>query len=221
DHDFGHGKAEYLSAAAEGLMILIAAVSIIYGAVTRLLHPGELEQLNLGLVLSCSASVLNLTTGLLLIRVGRKTRSVTLEADGKHLLTDVVTSAGVLVAILLVALTNWVILDPIIAIAVALNILWMGVRLLRRSFVGLLDAALPPADVEKVAAALHGITGGQEVEITSLRTRESGRQRFVYVTITVPGAWSVRRSHDVADAIEEAAAEALPGAVTFVHIEPR
>ncbi|MDR1851324.1 MAG: cation diffusion facilitator family transporter [Propionibacteriaceae bacterium] len=221
DHDFGHGKAEYLSAAGEGMMILIAAASIIYNAVLRFLHPGTLDNLSWGLVLSLSASLLNLATGWYLIRVGKRTRSATLQADGRHLLTDVVTSAGVLVAILLVMFTGWTILDPIIAVLVGLNITWTGAHIVRQSFVGLLDAALPPNDVAKVKAALEETANKAGAEMTDLRTRESGRQRFLYVILEVPGTWTVRHSHDVADQIEDAAAKVLAGAETFVHIEPK
>lgn len=220
NHDFGHGKAEYVSAAVEGTLIFVAAAVIIYGAVQRLIVPAPLEQLGLGLALSAVATALNLGTGLVLVRAGRRHRSITLEADGKHLLTDVWTSVGVLAAIGLVALTGWLILDPLIALAVGANILFTGYRLVRRSVVGLLDGTLPPEEVAQVSDALHRVCDDPRVEITDVRTRESGRQRFVYATLTVPGSWTVKRSHDVADAVEEAIDAALPGTSTFVHIEP-
>jgi len=220
NHDFGHGKAEYVSAAVEGTLIFVAAAFIIYGAVLRLFRPVALEQLGLGLVLSLVASLLNLGTGLVLVRVGRKHRSITLEADGKHLLTDVWTSVGVLVAIGLVLLTQWTILDPLIAIAVGLNILFTGYQLVRRSIVGLLDAALPEDEIAIVSAVIANVCDDPRMEITELRTRESGRQRFVYVTLSVPGSWTVKRSHDVADAVEDAVSGALADSTTFVHIEP-
>lgn len=220
NHDFGHGKAEYMSAAVEGTLIFVAAAAIIVGAIGRLLNPVEPEQLGIGLALSTVASLLNLGTGLLLLRAGKQHRSITLEADGKHLLTDVWTSVGVLVAIGLVAVTGWTILDPIIAIAVGVNILFTGYVLVRRSVVGLLDSALPEDEIEVVIKAVHEACKDARVEITELRTRESGRQRFVYVTVTVPGDWTVRRSHDVADEIEAAVDQAFPGTTTFVHIEP-
>lgn len=220
NHNFGHGKAEYMSAAVEGSLIFFAAAMIIYGAIQRFFAPQPLERLGLGLALSLLATLLNLGTGWALIRAGRKHRSITLEADGQHLMTDVVTSVGVLVAIGLVALTGWQWLDPTIALLVGANILLTGYRLLRRSGVGLLDAALPDAEVDVVRAALHDICADEPVEVSDLRTRESGRQRFVYATMLVPGTWSVRHSHDVADAVEEAVDGALPGTTTFVHIEP-
>jgi len=225
NHDFGHGKAEYMSAAVEGTLIFLAAGVIIYSAIGRLLAPVTPEQLGLGLILSTVASLLNLGTGLLLVRAGKKHRSITLEADGKHLLTDVWTSVGVLVAIGLVAIgaaigADWSILDPIIAIGVGANILFTGFILVRRSVIGLLDSALPEDEVDVVNNAVHAACKDARVEIAQLRTRESGRQRFVYVTVTVPGEWTVRRSHDVADEIEDSVDKAFPGSTTFVHIEP-
>jgi cation diffusion facilitator family transporter len=220
NHDFGHGKAEYMSAAVEGSLIFVAAAVIIYSAVQRFFLPAELEQLGLGLALSMLATLLNLGTGVLLLRAGRKHRSITLEADGRHLLTDVWTSAGVLVAIGLVALTHWQFLDPLIALVVGLNILLTGYRLVRRSVVGLLDAALPDDEIAIVSAVLVDVCKDPRVEITQLRTRESGRQRFVYATLSVPGEWTVKRSHEVADAVEDAVDAALPGTTTFVHVEP-
>ena len=220
NHDFGHGKAEYMSAAVEGTLIFVAAALIIYSAIQRLFAPQPLEQLGVGLALSMLATLLNLGTGLLLIRAGRTHRPITLEADGRHLLTDVWTSVGALVAIGLVALTGWLVLDPIIALAVGANILFTGYTLVRRSVVGLLDAALPEDEVAIVSAVLADTCDDPRVEITELRTRESGRQRFVYATLSVPGGWTVRRSHVVADEVEHAVDVALPGTTTFVHIEP-
>lgn len=220
NHDFGHGKAEYMSAAVEGTLIFVAAAGILYGAGLRLFSPVEPEQLGFGLALSLIAALLNLGTGLLLLRAGKKHRSITLEADGRHLLTDVWTSVGVLIAIGGVLLTGWTILDPIIAILVGLNILYTGYGLVRRSVVGLLDGALPADEVAIVSAVVTDACNDRRVEISQLRTRESGRQRFVYATLTVPGEWTVRRSHDVADAVESAVDAALPGTTTFVHVEP-
>jgi cation diffusion facilitator family transporter len=220
NHDFGHGKAEYMSAAVEGTLIFIAAAAIIYSAILRLLNPVAPEQLGLGLALSMVASALNLGTGLLLVRAGRKHRSITLEADGKHLLTDVWTSVGVLVGVGLVLLTGWTVLDPIVAIAVGINILVTGFGLVRRSVVGLLDGSLPAEEVDIVTEAARTACSSCDMKVAQIRTRESGRQRFVYVTLEVPGDWTVRRSHDVADLVEDSVDAALPGTVTFVHIEP-
>jgi cation diffusion facilitator family transporter len=220
NHDFGHGKAEYVSAGVEGAMIFVAAVAIFGSAIERIINPAPIEQPGLGLLLSTVASLFNLGTGLLLIRAGHRHRSITLTADGKHLLTDVWTSAGVLVAVGLVVLTGWQILDPLIAMAVAVNIVVTGYKLVRRSVVGLLDATLPPDEVALVRETVTGIADGHRVEISAVQTRESGRQRFVNVTVLVPGIWTVQRSHDLADKIEDAVDEVLPETTTFVHVEP-
>ncbi len=220
NHDFGHGKAEYLSAAVEGTLIVVAAAAIIVGAINRFINPVPLESLGVGVLLAAVASVGNLVTGLILIRAGRRHRSITLEADGKHLMTDVWTSVGVLAGIGVVAATGLVWLDPLIALAVGVNIVFTGVGLIRRSVVGLLDATLPPDEVAVIQQALEPLTDDPRVHLTDLRTRESGRQRFVQATLTVPGEWSVRRSHDLADRVEEEVGRALPGTVTFVHVEP-
>lgn len=226
DHEFGHGKAEYFSSAVEGALIFAAAGGIIAGAVLKLLNPVPLEELGLGLLLSTGASVLNLLTGLLLIRQGRKHRSIVLEADGKHLMTDVVTSAGVLLAMALILGAerflgqDWQVLDPLIAIAVGINILFTGAKLLRRSAVGLLDAALPAHEVEIVLGVMNVIVDSQHCRLTQLRTRESGRQRFIQAIVEVPGDWTVRRGHQLTDALEDGIERALPGTEAHIHLEP-
>lgn len=220
NHDFGHGKAEYLSAAVEGTMVFAAATVILWTSVERLISPQPVTEVGLGLVLSAGSSVLNLVVGLLLIRQGRAHRSITLVADGKHLLTDVWTSAGVLVGVALVALSGWDVLDPIVAILVALNILRIGFGLVRQAVVGMLDAVLPPEDVTAVNAVLDRYREPGVVTILPPRTRESGRQRFVYLVVRVPGDWTVRAGHDLLDRIEDDLGEALPGVVVFSHLEP-
>ncbi|WAL48771.1 cation diffusion facilitator family transporter [Rhodococcus pyridinivorans] len=220
NHDFGHGKAEYLSAAVEGTMVFAAATVILWTSVERLISPQPVTEVGLGLVLSAGSSALNLVVGLLLIRQGRAHRSITLVADGKHLLTDVWTSAGVLVGVALVALSGWDVLDPIVAILVALNILRIGFGLVRQAVVGMLDAVLPPEDVTAVNAVLDRYREPGVVTILPPRTRESGRQRFVYLVVRVPGDWTVRAGHDLLDRIETDLGEALPGVVVFSHLEP-
>ncbi|MGB3410655.1 MAG: cation diffusion facilitator family transporter [Microthrixaceae bacterium] len=219
-HHFGHGKAEYLSAATEGSMIFVAAALILWTAISRLINPAALDQTTFGLLLSLVAAGLNLGVGLVLIRVGRASRSLTLEADGRHLLTDVWTSAGVVVGILLVAIFDFEILDPIVALLVGVQIMFTGYKLVKRSVVGLLDASLSPEDSAKVKQVLDECSGSGIVEFAPVRTRESGRQRFVYVTMRVPGDWSVSQGHDLADQVESAMARELPGAMTFTHVEP-
>ncbi|WP_194293852.1 cation diffusion facilitator family transporter [Rhodococcus pyridinivorans] len=220
NHDFGHGKAEYLSAAVEGTMVFAAATVILWTSVERLISPQPVTEVGLGLVLSAGSSALNLVVGLLLIRQGRAHRSITLVADGKHLLTDVWTSAGVLVGVALVALSGWDVLDPIVAILVALNILRIGFGLVRQAVVGMLDAVLPSEDVTAVNAVLDRYREPGVVTILPPRTRESGRQRFVYLVVRVPGDWTVRAGHDLLDRIEADLGEALPGVAVFSHLEP-
>ncbi len=219
DHHFGRGKAEYLSAAVEGGMIFVAAGVIVWTAVGRLIEPRPVEQAGIGLAIIAVASVLNLAVGLTLIRAGREHRSITLEADGRHLLTDVWTSVGVLVGVGLVALTGWDRLDPIVALAVGVNILVTGWRLIRRSGAGLLDVALPPQDKALVTEVIERFRA-RGIDFHALRSREAGRYRFVYVHVLVPGDWTVVEGHDVCEQVEREIALALPGTTTFTHLEP-
>lgn len=219
NHDYGHGKAEYFSAGAEGLMIFGAAAFILFTAVERLLNPASLESLGVGLLISTVASVVNGVVGLVLLRAGRAYRSVTLTADGKHLMTDVVTSAGVIVGVLLVAVTGWAWLDAVVAIMVGLNILITGYRLISGSVTSLLDAALPEADVTRLRAVLDGLPM-PEVQFHHIRTRESGRQRFVSLTVRVPGDWTVLQASRVTDEVERALSQCLPGTQVQTHVAP-
>ncbi|QPK83734.1 cation transporter [Corynebacterium qintianiae] len=220
NHNFGHAKAEYFSAQVEGSMILVAAVAIIYTAVQRLLDPQPIEQAGVGLLLSTLAAALNLAVGLVLLRAGKKYRSATLNADGRHLLTDVWTTVGVLVGIALVWVTGWEILDPLIALAVGLNILVTGYVLLRNSFISLLSEALPEDERLAIKTYLDGFAAERGVEFTDVRTAAFGRERLVNIVMQVPGEWSVARSHDYADMIEDGIDETLGGAKTMIHVEP-
>jgi len=220
NHHYGHGKAEYFSAGVEGLMIFVAAGFIIATSIDRLMHPAPLESLGLGLAISTVASIINGAVGMLLIRTGAKYRSVTLSADGKHLLTDVWTSAGVIVGVLLVAVTGWTRLDPIVAILVGLNILVTGFRLVSQSVTSLLDAALPPDELALVDQALATVTT-TDVEVAHIRTRASGRHRFVSATVLVPGDWTVDRAHGVAATAEAAIIAALPQSDVQLQVTPR
>ncbi len=219
NHDFGHGKAEYISAGAEGLMIFVAAGVILAAAVQRFLHPAPIDSVGLGLAISTVASVLNGVVGLLLLRAGRSHRSVTLTADGKHLLTDVWTSVGVIVGVLLVALTGWQRLDPIVAALVGLNILVTGYRLVSQSVTSLLDAALPPDDLARLTATLDGLRTA-EVDFAHVRTRESGRFRFVSLTVLVPGSWTVERGHQLTESVESAVVRDLPDTEVQSQLAP-
>jgi cation diffusion facilitator family transporter len=217
-HAWGYGKAEYFSSGAEGVLIFAAALAIGWTAALRLLHPQPLESVGLGLVVSVAASLVNLAVARVLLAAGRRYHSIALEADAHHLLTDVWTSAGVLAGVVAVALTDWEILDPLIAIAVAIQILWTGVRLVRRSAQGLLDRSLPAAEQEALAGILARHSG-PEVQFHALRTRQAGARRFVTLHVLVPGAWSVRRGHDLCERLELDIAAAVPNATVMTHLE--
>ncbi len=219
DHNFGHSKVEYFSAVFEGVMIVVAAIAIIVAAVERLINPQQLEAVGLGLAISVAATVINGAVGVLLLRVGRARRSPALTADGKHLLTDVWTTAGVVLGVLLVAVTGWLPLDSLIAIAVAINILVVGGMLMWRSASGLMDSALPAEDRAALDAVLdrHRADG---VDFHDVRTRESGHERFVQMHMLVPGEWSVQRAHDLVEVVEGELHSALEHLSISTHLEP-
>lgn len=219
DHTYGHEKIEYFSSGMEGMLILVAAGSIAWNAIDRLLHPQPLESLGIGLAVSIIAAAINLGVALVLLRAGRKHRSIVLEADGHHLMTDVWTSVGVVVALLLVKQTGWEWLDPIIALVVAGNVCWTAVGLVRRSFDGLMDHSLPLEEQQLVRTALErNIRPGMHFH--AMRTRQAGARRFVDYHLLVPGTWSVAQAHEISDQIEDAVRLALPAVEITVHIEP-
>jgi len=220
NHNFGHGKAEYFSAAVEGLMIFVAAGFILVSAAQRFLHPTPLESVGLGLAISALATAVNWAVSLVLLRAAKAYRSATLSADGKHLMTDVWTSFGVIVGVLLVTLTGWERLDPIVAAIVGVNILVAGFRLVFQSMVSLLDAAMPAEDLALVTAVLDRMRTA-EVDFADVRTRESGRNRFVSLTVLFPAQWTVERCHALADDVEVAIAMDLPDIEVHTHLEPR
>ena len=220
NHNFGHGKAEYFSAGIEGLMIFVAAGFILVSSVQRFLHPAALESVGLGLAISAVATAVNGGVGLLLLRAGVAHRSVTLTADGKHLLTDVWTSLGVIIGVLLVGLTGWQRLDPIVAAIVGVNILVTGFRLVSQSVNSLLGAAMPAKDLVRVNTVLDRMRTA-DIDFTDIRTRESGRHRFITLTVLVPANWTVERGHALADDVEVAIATDLPDTDVQTHIEPR
>jgi cation diffusion facilitator family transporter len=219
-HPHGHSKAEYFASAAEGFLIFAAAVWICVAAWGRLRVPQPLERVSLGLAVSVVASVLNGAVAAVLLSAGRRLHSITLRADGRHLLTDVWTSAGVLFAVVIVQWTGWLRLDPIIAIAVALNILWAGWKLIRESGLALIDGALPEEEQRSVAEALSTF---QENGILfhAIRTRVAGPRRFVSMHVLVPGAWTVQQGHDLCERVESAVRQALPQTTVMTHLEPR
>lgn len=221
NHPFGHSKAEYFSAAFEGIMIFVAAVVIIYSAVERILNPRMPEQLGVGLLISVVASLINGGVGFLLIRAGKQRRSATLSADGRHLMTDVVTSVAVIIGVGLVALTNLQVLDPIVAILAGINILWTGWRLIRSSSEGLMDIALPPEDEAKIEGVLDRFRADGEIDFHAVRTRESGNRRFMEMHVLVPDEWSVKRAHDLAEDVIDELVKVEPDLRVSAHLEPK
>jgi cation diffusion facilitator family transporter len=217
-HAFGYSKAEYLASGVEGALILLAAAAIAWTAVGRLAHPQPLESAGLGLGISVVASAVNLAVSRVLVAAGRRHHSIALEADGQHLMTDVWTSAGVLVGIALVALTGWLPLDPLVALAVAGQIVWTGAMLARRSWKGLLDAAVAPAELTALQAILERY-GSDQVRFHAVRTRQAGARRFVSMHVLVPGDWSVRQGHDLLERIEHDVCRAIPNANVSTHLE--
>jgi len=219
NHAHGHGKAEYFSSAFEGFLILVAAVSIAYAAIERLSNPQPLESVGIGLGVSVVASIINLVTSRILMGVGRKYKSITLEADAHHLLTDVWTSVGVIAGVGLVWLTGWLWLDPVIAILVALNIVWTGWQLLQRSTAGLMDASIPEEELKTIEGILDGYRQ-QGLEFHALRTRQAGTRAFVTVHVLVPGTWTVQDGHDWSERIEADIRQAVTHAHITTHLEP-
>lgn len=217
DHQYGHDKAEYFSSGLEGGLILVAAVAIGIAAIERLLHPRPLDQLGVGLVLTLVATLINLAIARVLLAAGRRHDSITLEADGHHLMTDVWTSAGVLLGIGAVGVTGWSWLDPVVALAVAAQIIWTGIHLLKRSVLGLMDTALPAAEQEAIHSVLERYPS---IQYHALRTRRSGARRFVSVHLLVPGAWSVHQAHDLSERIEKDIREHLRNTTITTHLEP-
>jgi cation diffusion facilitator family transporter len=218
DHAYGHGKAEYFSSGVEGTLIVIAAVSIGLAAFDRLMSPRPIERVGVGLAVSAMASVVNLLVALILLRAGKQHDSVTLEANAHHLLTDVWTSVGVIGAVAAVSITGWQRLDPIVALVVAANIIWAGVRIVRTSVLGLMDTALPPDEREAVRRALEPHLA-QGVQYHALRTRQAGARRFVSLHVLVPGQWTVQHGHELLERIEGDIRAALQNVTIFTHLE--
>jgi cation diffusion facilitator family transporter len=219
EHAYGHAKAEYFSAGIEGALIFVAAITIAITAVDRLIHPQGLSSVGVGLAVSAVASLINLAVGLLLTRAGREHRSITLEADGKHLLTDVWTSVGVIVGVGAVAITGWERLDAIVALAVAANIVIAGVGLMERSVSGLMDRALDADTQGQITDVLAGFAQ-RGLQFHALRTRQAGQRAFISTHVLVPDEWTVRQGHDVAEEVEAALRERVPHATVFTHLEP-
>ncbi|MGI9588520.1 MAG: cation diffusion facilitator family transporter [Dietzia maris] len=220
DHQYGHSKAEYFSAGVEGAMIFVAAAFILVVSVERLINPEPLEALGIGLAISVGAAVINGVVGVALVRAGTRHRSLTLKADGKHLVPAVITSVGVVAGLALAWATGWEVLDPIVAIGVGLNILFIGYRLVHESGMGLMDATLPDEDNRAIEEVLERHREPGRVDFHELRTRESGRWRFVEFHALVPGQWSVERGHDLVETVEQEIHAVLPSSHITTHLEP-
>jgi cation diffusion facilitator family transporter len=219
EHQYGHSKAEYFASGAEGILILVAAVAIAITAVHRIISPRPIEQAGAGLIVSTIASLINLGVARILLYVGKTNNSITLEADARHLMTDVWTSVAVIGGVGAVALTGWRLVDPVVALAVAVNIVWTGYRLIQRSISGLMDAALPNEEHQIISKILDGYRQ-QGIQFHSLRTRQAAGRRFISIHVLVPGKWTTHRGHHLVDKIEIDICSALPGATVFTHLEP-
>ena len=219
DHAYGHGKVEYFSSGVEGTLIVLAAIAIWAQAIRRLLEPAPLAEPGLGIVVILLAAGVNLGVAQVLGRVGRRERSITLEADAQHLLSDVLTSVGVVLAVVGVSVTGWAWLDPVMAMAVGVSLVLAGIRILRRSLLGLMDTVLPPGEFGAVAAVLERYAR-RGVGYHALRTRQAGSRAFVSVHVQVPGDWTVQRGHELLEKIEGDIRRILPGVTVFTHIEP-
>jgi cation diffusion facilitator family transporter len=219
-HTYGHEKIEFFSSGMEGILILVAAGAIAWYAVQRLFAlPEKIDLLELGTAISFAASLVNLVVAVILIRVGRRTKSIILEADGQHLMTDVWTSIVVVVGLVLVRITGWLILDPLLALIVAANIVRTAWDLIKRSFNGLMDHALPEEEQHAVRSAVDALIH-PGLHYHALRTRQAGARKFVDFHLLVPGTWSVKEAHDFTERVEDAVRKALPGAEVTIHIEP-
>lgn len=218
-HPYGHDKAEYFSSGIESTLIMIASLSILYTSVRSLLDPQPLEQVGLGLALAVGASVINLLVGQIMIRAGKKNDSITLEANGRHLMSDVWTSVGVVAGVSLAVITGLQVLDPLIAIVVGLHIGWSGIKIFRRSVGGLMDMPIAAEEQRIIKEKLDEIRA-DGIEWHALRTRQAGSRRFVDVHVLVPGAWSVQKSHDLAESLEMAIREQVNYSTVMVHVEP-
>ena len=218
DHPHGHDKAEYFSSGVEGTLILIAACSIAWAAFERIQHPRPIERIGLGLGVSIGAAMVNLLVALLLLRAGKRYDSITLDANARHLMTDVWTSAGVVAGVGLVAWTHWLWLDPVVAMLVAANIVWTGVGIVKRSVFGLMDTALGAVEVAAVKAALAPYLA-QGILYHALRTRQAGSRKFVSLHVLVPGTWSVQRGHELCEHVEADIRRTVPNASVLTHLE--
>lgn len=218
-HEYGHDKAEYFSSGSEGTLILVAAAGILITSTMRLLNPQPIEQPGLGLAIASLAALLNLIVGQVLLRAGARYDSITLEADGQHLMSDVWTSLGVVVGVSMAVFTGLDWLDPVVAILIGLKIGYEGLKIFRRSVRGLMDAPIATAEREAVETILSG-HDADGVQWHALRTRQAGGRRFISVHLLVPGVWTVQQAHDLSEELEKEVATAVPRSSLFTHVEP-
>ncbi|MFZ4766627.1 MAG: cation diffusion facilitator family transporter [Roseimicrobium sp.] len=219
DHAFGHTKVEYFASGMEGALIMLAAAGIGWSALDRLWHPEPLASVGLGLSISAVASLVNLVVARVLMRAGREAHSVVLQADAHHLMTDVWTSVAVVIGVALVAGTGWLWLDPALGLALAGHIVWIGIRLVRESMLGLMDTGLPAEEM----AAIHDVLAqyeSQGVQHHALLTRQAGAWRFMSVHVLVPGEWTVTRGHELVEQLEKAIRSRVPRLTVLTHLEP-
>jgi cation diffusion facilitator family transporter len=222
EHHYGHTKIEYFSSGLEGGLILFAAVAVVWAAIDRLMNPAPIEQLNVGLIVSLAATAINYIVARRLLRVAKTEDSIALEADGKHLMTDVVTSLAVVAGLILIVITNWLWLDPVIAIGVAINIIFEGGRIVRRSMDGLIDRSLTDEEEARIIKAIDASIKemSEDVKYHGIRTRKSGSARFMEMHLLTPGDWTVTRAHDIAEEIERCIKREFREIQTSIHIEP-
>jgi cation diffusion facilitator family transporter len=218
-HEYGHDKAEYFSSGTEGTLILVAAVSILYTSAVRLLNPQPIEQPGLGLAISGVAALLNLVVGQVLLRAGKRFDSITLLADGQHLMSDVWTSFAVILGVSAAVLTSITALDPLIAIVIGLKIGWEGVRIFYQSVKGLMDTPIAPEERQAIEDILKALEL-EGVQWHALRTRQAGSRRFTSVHILVPGTWTVQQAHDLSERVEGEVRSKIRRVSVFTHIEP-
>jgi len=220
-HEYGHDKAGYFSAGIEGTLIVVAAVIILFTSINRLLNPQPIEQGMIGLVIAGLAALVNLVVGQILIRTGKEHRSITLEADGHHLMSAVWSSVGVIVGVgvAIVSGIEWI--DPVVAILVGLKIGWEGTKILQRSMAGLMDTAMPAEERVILENIFNHYQAREGIEWHGLRTRQSGARSFVDVHVLTPPDWTVQRAHDLIEMLEQDIAAELPGTTVNTHIEPQ
>lgn len=219
EHPFGHDKAEYFSSLIEGVLIVLAAIGIVYAAINRMYHPRQLDELNMGMLLSFLASLINLATSRILLHYGRKHNSITLEADSQHLMTDVWTTVGIIFGILLVKLTNWQLLDPLMAIAVAISIVYTGTKIIIRSTDGLMDTKLSEKELIVIRQILTRYKV-EEIDYHALYTRQASSKRFISFHLLFPGDFTIYKAHEISKKIEKEIKAEFPYSDIFIHLEP-